>query len=131
MEVLTREQAIANHKAMWNKIAELLDETNKTGEGRLPNIVEYKRKALEQLGYKDSEMPTGGCWCCEWAKVPDRLSSATIKCGKCPLDWGGACYCYQVGSPYRQLQDIVKLGFYREAVELAKQVANLPERTDV
>lgn len=125
--MLTRKKAIENHRVMWNKVAELLEESHKKGEGYL-GIPMYKQQALKELGYDYDNMPNSYCWCCEYDSLP-KFKNA-YKCDNCPLTWGDAGCCCDSHSIYSILIRRVKDGVYDEAAELARQVANLPERTE-
>jgi hypothetical protein len=124
---LTRSKAIKNHREMWNKIVELLEESHKNGEG-YNNITSYKERSLKELGYSYDEMPKNYCWACEYDCLPKFRN--THKCANCLFTWGDADYCCDSRSIYCLLIRRIQSKRYDEAAELAKQVANLPEVQD-
>lgn len=129
MRILTRKQVMKRHRELWNKVAELLEESHELSEGH-SSIVSYKRDALVQLGYEECEMPKECCWLCEYDFSPKFKN--VPKCENCLIgDWGnGAEHCCRDGSLYQAVITRIKLGEYKKASELARQIANLPERTD-
>ncbi len=115
---LTKEQAIANNRKMWRWIAE---ETLKQ-ERKVEELEYFKAHGIRGLN-----MPFGECYCCEYA-----FDKGYIDCSRCPIDWGGKysrCtnrdFCGDdkgLYSLWRDEEDYIK------AAELAKQIAELPER---
>lgn len=95
---LTREQAIAEHRKMWRWLAEH------------PN----KNKADYLLGEKQIRV-LNLCFLCQYTGG---------KCAKCPLDWENECCCDE-GDLYDKWGRIQNA---RKKAELAKQIAELPER---
>lgn len=118
--MLTREQAIAEHRKMWNWIADSIEENQE----RL-FICGLKRKyCLEKGLCKIKHF----CFLCEFTKG---------NCDKCPLIWESDVTEYMcedakyyedyegIWSRCRETRD------WKEQAALARQIANLPERTDV
>lgn len=100
---LTREQAIAEHRKMWNWIA---DERKK---GSMVNKVDY----LQSHGFDRYEM-LSDCFLCTY----------TMKvCFECPLKWKNGL-CFINGSEYERFCD----DDVRNSHIWARKIANLPER---
>lgn len=112
---LTREEAIRNHRLMWNWIA---DETKKR---------KYVVKKKEYFYESNNIMvPHNNCYCCEYCfKNKDKY----YFCGKdCIIVW--ECegeWCLGNNSLYEMYRKLARheyeLGEY-----LARRIANLPER---
>ncbi len=113
MRRLTKSEAISNHRKMWNWIA---DETLK-----------QKRK-VDKIDYFERhrvEVPCNECYCCEYGYGDDN-------CPDCPIEWGG-----EYGTCNDRVEEFDNKGLYAlwynefdysRAAELAKQIAELPER---
>lgn len=133
-EKLTKEEAIRRHRLMWNYIA---DESART-RTRID-----KRDALIHFGWE--KMPFNLCWCCEYVS----LNYYTLCCGHCPLDFAkgnanGVKYCstgYTDANGTHQDGLYTKWNFIRwldscdsekldEYINLAKRIANLPEKKE-
>lgn len=113
---LTKEEAIANHRKMWNWIA---DETLK-----------QKRKVEKSEHFKAhgiTDVPLRECYCCEYVRCSSRQD-----CPRCPIDWGGdygECTHKNRGGDRKGLFSLWRCEpNYIKAAELAKQIAELPER---
>ena len=113
---LTKSEAIANHRKMWNWIA---DET-------------MKRKCkVEKWDYFKAhgitDIPLCECYCCEYAR--DGLFA---DCSRCPIDWGGEfniCLNRDSDGDGKGLFTLwCKEPDYVKSAELAKRIAELPER---
>ena len=109
---LTKSEAIANHRKMWNWIA---DETLKQ------KCKVKKREYFIINGITD--VPRFVCYCCEYANTgcPDCLVKWDGKWGTCmnrdyPNDNKGLYFLWLLEPDYIK------------AAELAKQIAELPER---
>ena len=122
MMKLTRAEAIANHRKMWNWIA---DETE-----RLERVV-LKPEYFKEHNISHNEVPLYGCYCCEF-----NLQFLTLPiCSACPINWdvnieAKAC-CYKK-TPYSKWNEVVynKYNNWKSAAKLAREIANLPERGD-
>lgn len=68
---LTREEAISEHRKMWNWIA---DEIEK--EKRDQDILDLKEEYCNREGYNDIR---SDCFCCGYTKYI---------CDYCPIEWG-------------------------------------------
>lgn len=104
---LTRERAIAEHRKMWNWIA---DETEK-----LKRKVE-KSDYFNAMGIDD--IPDNECYCCEFNVYhPDYCDE------HCIIDWGCDKWC--LNSYFKKWLFTYD---WQEAARLARIIANLPER---
>lgn len=124
-EKLTKEEAVRRHRELWNKIAELCC----TGKFR---VYEIKRAALEALGYVDPiEFPDSMCWACEYAINNAIYLHRTNEgvCCSCPIKWKTAS-CYNTCGEYDMWDRYMRDGNYEKAAEMAKVIANLPEKED-
>ncbi len=111
---LTKSEAIANHRKMWNWIAE--------------ETLKQKRKVEKSEYFKAhgiTDIPLIECYCCEYAKN---------NCLNCPIDWGGefgACMSRDTADDRKGLYWLWLLEpDYLTAAELAKKIAELPERKE-
>ncbi len=115
---LTKDEAIANYRKMWNWIA---DETLK------------QERKVEELEYFDAHgienTPYNHCYCCEY----DHNQSDT-DCSNCPINWGG-----EYGGCEDRDESCDGRGFYVLwedetnyviAAGIARLIAELPERED-
>lgn len=106
---LTKKEAVRLHRQLWNRIA---DKTLK--EKRCV----VKEDVIEEI---TDETVLENCFCCEYdGKIRD-------DCECCPILWPQKEYCTYVGSPYSEWQ---RTADYKRAAELARQIAELPERPD-
>ena len=108
---MTKQEAVANHRKMWNWIADQIEKAK-----RARNIDELKDYYVH---YIYGEYVWFDCFCCEYDE-----EQGIESCTHCPLVWpdgkcgplyGVCCMC----------SDYVK------QVKFARQIANLPEREDV
>ena len=114
---ITKSEAIENHRKMWNWIAE---------ETLRQKCIVEKEEYFEAHGITD--IPRYKCYCCEYD-----YSEAGFCCSNCPIEWGGI---------FNSCNDRDKFGDnglyalwykttdYIKAAELAKQIAELPERKE-
>ncbi len=111
---ITKSEAIENHRKMWNWIA---DETLKQ------KCVVDKQDYFET--HEMTDIPFSYCYCCEYA---------CRECSHCPIDWGGefgGCVSRDNIDDERGLYILwCKEPDYIKAAELAKQIAELPERKE-
>ena len=126
---LSREEAIENHRKMWKWIAE---ETLKREK------IVCKEEYLEE--YFPNEDICYDCFCCEYGKQKTNSEEnieENIRCKFCPLDWGSDCSTAQCmdKSYYNDNSNLfallAKISNWKEAAELAKQIAELRERKEV
>lgn len=113
--ILTRDQAITEHKEMWLWIAELIEKVK-----RCVNIGDTKSKYLSKKKYK--VYPWNNCFLCEYA-----FQFSDSECEHCPVkspEEGNGC----LGGLY---QKVVHANTWQEQAALSRQIAELPEREDV
>lgn len=117
---LTREEAVSEHRKMWNWIADKIEE-----EKRDQDIFDLKEEYCNREGYNDIR---SDCFCCGYTKYI---------CDYCPIEWGSEVEYYMCLDKYEAYDD---KGLYslccnesdwREQAKLARQIANLPERENV
>lgn len=134
MADLTRKQAIAEHRKMWNWIAEQLEMYTSDDKCEV-NIHYLKVEYCKVNGFTKEEKgrPIHYCFCCEYA-------SSLHNCKECPLYWGteNTINGYFCESGMKYSEEISDIGFwsmlykvnltYKEAAELSRKIANLPLR---
>lgn len=110
---LTLERAVAEHRKMWNWIA---DATEKQKGVVLKS--DYFRKFCDV--YRN--VPTLLCWCCEYSS-----KSGDVGCESCPVEFDmtvtgclGGLY-----DDYEEERD------WKKRAEIARRIANLPVRKDL
>lgn len=106
---LTREQAISEHRKMWNWIA---DETD-----RLKRRVE-KEEYFREMGILD--IPHMECYCCEFERYNPNCCEE-----HCIIDWGKGIGC--ADSYYIKW---IFIDGWQQSARLARIIANLPERKE-
>lgn len=139
---LTKEQAIEEHRKMWNWIADQYEEGRATDIYTLKS--EYMGEYMEETELE--ERPFHNCFCCEYAseKVDSMISSAKDiasvphRCTQCPVIWGTEVYdkffpCEHFLCAYQKLKNesckLDKLDVDSElCARFAREIANLPER---
>ena len=124
MKTLTKQEAIANHRKMWSWIA---DETQR--QQRIVRKEEY----LNAFDIKD--VLKFACYCCEYNRQCSEGLENYHGCDFCPVDWGeNRSDCLYL---YDEQGECVGDGLFecwrfaidwQEAAELAREIANLPER---
>lgn len=116
---LTRKQAIAEHRKMWNWIA---DETLRKG------YKVKKKHYLKKHGFGNTFI-LNDCFCCKY--VSDIATLRDIEgdlCSLCPVDaWDLAEPDECMGGLFHSW---LHSDNFEESAKLARQIANLPERTD-
>lgn len=154
---LTKEQAIAEHRKMWNWIADKLEEAEEfKNDGNLKsylyNILKLKKKYIEIRGFKNIFCD---CFCCEYEYQQQVRMGDNHKedCVLCPLLWGtedkvNTSFCergmdiadfkrkYDIDflTPFKTIglwemaNKLSAYHKYKEAAEIARQIANLPEK---
>ena len=128
---LTREQAIAEHRKMWNWIAE---ETEKRKE------IVRKREYMAIFFTFDEVF--SHCFCCDYAANEyENKCSVFFKsyCDYCPIDWDSKAkelmccnkeYVDDDRGLFRLWDDIYADDDYEIAAKLARQIAEMPERKE-
>ena len=124
MKTLTKQEAIANHRRMWNWIA---DETERQ------TMIVGEKEYFEASGI--TNIPFGICYCCEYANQRKEVLQTGTTCKNCPINWGeNGNTCAVL---YNEQGEHVGDGLYcqwhnaihwPEAAELAREIANSPER---
>lgn len=118
MPCITREEAIRRHRLMWNWIA---DETERRGDPV------HKRAAFKHFCW-DKNDAQSTCWACTFAEV----RAVSSGCHRCPLVWtGGYCANDDENGLYDQWQDAYWNRETKTAADLARQIANLPEKEEL
>jgi hypothetical protein len=127
MKKLTKEQAVAEHRKMWNWIADQLENGSTSTVGLLKE--EYCK--INKFNLLED------CFCCEYARMQINNSN----CKSCPILWGSEdntdrfyCEYGNNGEMNKGLWWIAQIySFkhkYEEAAKIARQIADLPERKD-
>lgn len=116
---LTREEAILWHRKMWNWIADWVEEKRE-----YQDINDLK----EEYCSRECYCVRHDCFCCEYA---------SCNCDFCPIEWGNDLKDFMCLDQYNEEDN---KGLYslccdekdwEEQAELARKIANLPERQDV
>ena len=131
---LTKKQAVENHRKMWNWIADQLERDDNTKD-----VIDLKEAYCKENNYSLIH----DCFCCEYAKSAYREYDKN-NCLYCPILWGSenhsnnliSHYCEPKGSlnsnmlSWYKAYKLSSARQYKEASEIARQIANLPERPD-
>lgn len=119
---MTKEEAVANHRKLWNEIADMLERRE-----RYPTSL--KQIALRNIGEKNDIY--NECYCCEYTKGD---------CSKCPIVWnnndrnrymcenGEDSYYDENNSEWLNFLTVMNLKDYDLAAKIARDIANLPEK---
>ena len=105
---MTREEALAGHRKLWNEIADMIERGEK-----LPRIDDYKINALKAIGEK--RILYSHCYLCDFV----------LACADCLVRWDGVT-CGD--SEYGDFSVLLKDKDYTQAAIIARTIANLPER---
>lgn len=109
---LTKQQAIEGHRKMWNWIADEIE------RGKYVCII---RELKFFYCIANNLILRQNCFCCEY-------NSGYYDCSRCPLDWIETLHCCDnEDSLYNRVKDA---DTWQEQADLARQIANLPERKD-
>lgn len=110
--MLTKAEAIRNHRLMWNWIAQTSIQEQRCA---------MKWEAIVHFGWPDI---LSNCWCCEYTEAiaPDSW------CGLCPVVWAGITGCYDCNSEFKKWKAAVNSHNYILAAKYAYMIAELPER---
>lgn len=124
---LTKEQALEEHRKMWNWIADQYE------NGRVEDVHAMKEEYIEETEYRERMLHN--CFCCEYA-IQKR--SGARRCLDCPVIWGAEVYdeffpCEHFLSAYEKLKNEScksdKCDVNSElCARFAREIANLPER---
>ena len=106
---MTKEEAIRKHRKMWRWLAK--------------NPGERKEDYLRKF---DPEARLGtDCYLCGYVNENHKRN-----CRYCPVKWPEeSCYCY--GGLYSKWFDAMNYENYALAAEIAKQIAELPEKEKI
>lgn len=135
---LTKEQAIAEHRKMWNWIADRLEEHHPGYD-----VYMYKEKYMEE-NFPNIDI-NSNCFCCHYAMQESKDNNISNFCINCPLVWGTEAdtddfFCEQGNYDIIEALSLFNYGLwsyaqrltenhcYNEAAKVARQIANLPER---
>lgn len=141
---MTKEEAIRKHRAMWNWIAERIEQSQ-----HVVNICQMKCRYIWEEEHDDEIK--NECYCCEYAYLSKlkENNSTNHMCEFCPLVWDLEAYginrfpceaCDVVedrkvveGLWWRckNLYDYAYNNPWKEQAKLSRQIANLPERENV
>ena len=124
---LTFEEAIENHKKMWNWIA---DET-----------LNRKKTVTKSDYFKENNIEEcyNYCFCCQYATDNSDITQLGLEmknCMICPIDWCkivgnyDECQCFEHNTPYDWWIDACDLKEWKIAAKYARQIANLPLRQE-
>lgn len=129
---LTKRQAVEEHRKMWNWIAD------RYKAGAIHYV--HNLKVLYTERFYPERYIKNRSFCCEYA-----FNNVYGKCKECPITWGSleGATC-DFSSEHEQLFESKATGLYAqlrmltsrkdfdntEAEHLARQIANLPERSD-
>ncbi|MGN0464925.1 MAG: hypothetical protein ACI4F9_01080 [Lachnospiraceae bacterium] len=126
MEKLTREQAIAEFRKMWNTIADWYEQGSK----------KYNEDAKEiyiRNNFGNVEI-ANDCILCQYT-IEKNPESICADCKYCPISFSklGICGCLSINSPYSKLNDYCNIHEESERdnkhmARLARKIASLPER---
>ena len=107
---LTRDQAISEHRKMWNWISyETKRKKRRVG----------KNEYFCAIGINN--VPNSGCYCCEF-----HVNNNEVNCGdNCIIDWGKNVGC--LSSYFLEWNNTTD---WEESARLARIIANLPERKE-
>lgn len=106
---LTREQAIVEHRKMWRWLAENPEKSK--GDYVLDELI---KKGINIKGMINQ------CFLCTYTGA---------HCESCPLDWGSATNCCDEGNA-SLFKKWIHARSIEEKAKLARQIAELPERTE-
>ena len=122
---LTKEQTIYLHRKLWNTIADKILEFGRPVE---------KWEAFWILGWPKIQ---ANCWCCEYGEQQYYIDYIR-PCMHCPIKWSDKNKgCLSYGSPYDEWNTKMMMWSKRkdfskteikELSDLARQIANLPEK---
>ena len=111
---LTKQQAIEGHRKMWNWIADEIEKRNKVLE-----IIDLKVEYCTT----NNLLLQHNCFCCEYSIDDD------YGCEKCPVDWINTKHCSDDETSLYVA--VLHTKQWQEQADLARQIANLPERKDI
>lgn len=120
---MTKQEAIKNHRAMWNWIADEIKEAK-----CVLDVYEMKRQYLLSNGFLRVQ---NYCFLCQY--------SSGYGCQKCPMEWPSKAEIYMCEDDGNDLDGLWLECYnmydngdldWRKQADLARQIANLPERSE-
>lgn len=125
---LTREQAIAEHRKMWNWIAGFIENSKTISD--IDGLKEIYCKRVE----KECEI-LHNCFLCEYTSFVS-FGVKYCSCDECPIKWESESNKFMCERKRNVTGDGLWIKCrdaetWQEQDALARQIANLPERTDV
>lgn len=128
---MTREEAIRKHRALWNGIAEELENQSEHERLEWCDATVVKAKAMEKLFPEDVGAGIlNYCYLCHYANEQRELldpASSALRCIYCPMvhkENAGKCLD---GLWTKFVLAIIDPERRKEAIDLAKQIAALEE----
>ena len=118
-ELLTKQEAIKNHRIMWLWIA---NETLKRKEKV------YKEDYFREMEISIENRPFNDCYCCEYD------FQYSDDCSNCPLDWKSKVDSFMCQDKYEMddekglFEQWLDETDYKKASKLARRIAKLKER---
>lgn len=121
---LTREEAIEKHRALWREIARDLEENP---SDCTPKI---KEAVLARLSPNDAGLVLNNCYLCHYAEYQS-FGTCYRRCHFCPLNKEVSSLLDEcLGGLWLQFNKAILRYNIEEAIRLAKEIAELPERSD-
>ena len=117
---MTREEALAGHRKLWNEIADMIE----SGEKK-EHVWDYKHDALVRLSEK--RLIKSNCYLCEYSKWHKKEICLWSCACDCILQWTGLS-CGRSVSEYKLFEKALYKRNFTQAASLARKIANLPER---
>ena len=114
---LTREQAIAEHRKMWNWIADKIEECEE--------VFDIDIIKIEYLTLNEYKGMLENCFLCEYARKEREKRDFGVSCDYCPITRLDGSGC--LGGLYHEVRTAEN---WKEQAKLARQIANLPEREE-
>lgn len=114
---MTREEALAGHRRLWNEIADMIECGVK-----YEFAFTYKKEAFSRIGEK--RFLENDCYLCEYVCKNEDIM---ICKRNCPVLWEEQG-CSSENSEYRLFYFAIHNYDYPAAAEMARKIANLPER---
>ena len=114
---MTREEALAGHRRLWNEIAVMIESGVKYGFDYM-----YKQEALSRIGEK--RFLENDCYLCEYVCENEAITNCRRDC---LVVWGTPGCSYK-NSEYHSFVMAIYDRDYPSAAQMARKIANLPER---
>lgn len=114
---MTREEALAEHRRLWNEIADMIESGVKYDFAFM-----YKKEALSRIGEK--QFLENDCYLCEYICENTKIMNCRQNC---LVAWDEQV-CSHKNSEYHLLVRAIYGHDYPAAAQMARKIANLPER---